>query len=235
MDAAVPSGDSAPFMPGGTCASVVSKIGSAPSPPRALPIPTELRKAIAAGPLSETTRTIAAIDKEPGQRASTFTSASALSRVLTLHETTRTAGTQYRAPWKLPGNKRFATGTSDRVIKIWSLASGELRPSLTGYISTVRGLAVSSRYPYVFLCSEDKIGQVLGPRGEQGHPALPRSPLGRARAQPAPDAGHPRYVGPRCVGARVAQTQVLSGHIGATVAGVRCRDLDPQAPRARGA
>jgi pleiotropic regulator 1 len=56
-----------------------------------------------------------------------------------------------------PGNKWFATGAGDRVIKIWDLASGELKLSLTGHISTVRGLAVSSRHPYLFSCGEDKV------------------------------------------------------------------------------
>jgi hypothetical protein len=46
-----------------------------------------------------------------------------------------------------PGNKWFATGAGDRVIKIWNLALGELPLSLTGHISTVRGLAVSPRHP----------------------------------------------------------------------------------------
>ena len=54
-----------------------------------------------------------------------------------------------------PGNKWFATGAGDRVVKIWDLASGELKLSLTGHISTVRGLAVSPRHPYLFSCGED--------------------------------------------------------------------------------
>ena len=91
-----------------------------------------------------------------------------------------------------PGNKWFATGAGDRVIKvrffgillaflfllesafleslvvgcrlmdyllqIWDLASGELKLSLTGHISTVRGLAVSVRHPYLFSAGEDKVG-----------------------------------------------------------------------------
>jgi pleiotropic regulator 1 len=56
-----------------------------------------------------------------------------------------------------PGNKWFATGAGDRVVKIWDLASGELKLSLTGHISTVRGLAVSPRHPYLFSCGEDKV------------------------------------------------------------------------------
>jgi WD40 repeat protein len=83
------------------------------------------------------------------------------------------------------GNKWFATGAGDRGIKIWDLASGELKLSLTGHISTVRGLGVSSRHPYLLSCGEDKVslfdrlpgfqkltsavdGQVLRPGGQQG-------------------------------------------------------------------
>ena len=113
---------------------------------------------------------IATIDEA---QPSTFTSSAKLSQALTLHKTTRTIKPTYHAPWKLvrvisghlgwvrsvavePGNQWFATGAGDRVIKIWDLASGELKLSLTGHISTVRGLAVSSRHPYLFSCSEDK-------------------------------------------------------------------------------
>ena len=42
-------------------------------------------------------------------------------------------------------------------VQIWDLASGELKLSLTGHISTVRGLAVSDRHPYLFSCAEDKV------------------------------------------------------------------------------
>ena len=58
-----------------------------------------------------------------------------------------------------PGNEWFATGAADRVIKIWDLASGKLKVSLTGHVSVVRGLAVSARQPYLFSCGEDR--QVL--------------------------------------------------------------------------
>ncbi len=42
-------------------------------------------------------------------------------------------------------------------LQIWDLASGELKLSLTGHISPVRGLAVSDRHPYLFSCGEDKV------------------------------------------------------------------------------
>jgi len=40
--------------------------------------------------------------------------------------------------------------------QIWELGSCKLKLSLTGHISAVRGLAVSSRQPYLFSCGEDK-------------------------------------------------------------------------------
>ncbi len=38
-----------------------------------------------------------------------------------------------------PGNEWFATGSADRTIKIWDLASGQLKLTLTGHIEQVRG------------------------------------------------------------------------------------------------
>lgn len=110
----------------------------------------------------------------PKEVQSTFSSRSGLSSALALHKQTRTIKPQFHPQWKLvrvisghlgwvrslavePGNKWFASGAGDRVVKIWDLASGELRLSLTGHISTVRGLAVSGRHPYLFSCGEDKV------------------------------------------------------------------------------
>jgi pleiotropic regulator 1 len=47
------------------------------------------------------------------------------------------------------------------LLQIWDLASGELKLSLTGHISTVRGLAVSPRHPYLFSAGEDKVSYCL--------------------------------------------------------------------------
>jgi hypothetical protein len=48
-----------------------------------------------------------------------------------------------------PQNQWFCTGSADRTIKIWDMASGGLKLTLTGHISALRGLAVSDRHPYV--------------------------------------------------------------------------------------
>lgn len=99
---------------------------------------------------------------------------SLLSQSLIKRKEARSVKPDYHPQWKLhrvlsghlgwvrcvavdPGNDWFATGAGDRVIKIWNLATGELRLSLTGHISTVRGLAVSNRHPYLFSCGEDKV------------------------------------------------------------------------------
>jgi pleiotropic regulator 1 len=110
----------------------------------------------------------------PKEIQSTFTSRTTLSSALALHKQTRTIKPQFHPQWKLtrvisghlgwvrslavePGNKWFVSGAGDRVVKVWDLASGELKLSLTGHISTVRGLAVSGRHPYLFSCGEDKV------------------------------------------------------------------------------
>lgn len=53
-------------------------------------------------------------------------------------------------------NKWFATGSLDATIKIWDLASSELKATLTGHIMGVRALVISPRHPYLFSGSEDK-------------------------------------------------------------------------------
>ena len=81
---------------------------------------------------------------------------------------------KWHAPWKLMrvitgahngwvrcisvdvSNEWFVTGSNDRTIKIFDLASGELKLTLPGHTSTVRDLTVSDRSPYLFSVSEDK-------------------------------------------------------------------------------
>lgn len=41
-------------------------------------------------------------------------------------------------------------------MQIWDLATGTLKLSLTGHISTVRAVCVSARHPYLFSVGEDK-------------------------------------------------------------------------------
>lgn len=43
-----------------------------------------------------------------------------------------------------------------RLPQLWELASGRLKLTLTGHISTVRALTVSPRQPYLFSAGEDK-------------------------------------------------------------------------------
>lgn len=45
-----------------------------------------------------------------------------------------------------PGNEWFATGSADRTIKIWDLASGQLKLTLTGHIEQVRTALESPGY-----------------------------------------------------------------------------------------
>ena len=80
---------------------------------------------------------------------------------------------EWHPPWKLyrvisghtgwvrcidvdPTNNWFVTGSNDRVIKFWDLATGKLKLSLTGHINTVRSVIISPRHPYLFSCGEDK-------------------------------------------------------------------------------
>jgi len=118
------------------------------------------------------------------------------------------------------------------VVKIWNLASGELKLSLTGHISTVRGLAVSPRHPYLFSCGEDKMvkcwdlesNKVI--RHYHGH----LSGVYAMSLHPTLDI---LVTSGRDASARVwdmrtkAQIHVLSGHTG-TVADVQCQESDPQ-------
>ena len=55
-----------------------------------------------------------------------------------------------------PSNNFFVTGSNDRVVKFWDLASGKLKLSYTGHINTIRKVILSKRNPYLFTCGEDK-------------------------------------------------------------------------------
>jgi len=53
-------------------------------------------------------------------------------------------------------NEMFVTGSADRTIKIWDLASGDLKLTLTGHTDHVRGVKLSPRHPYLFSCGLDQ-------------------------------------------------------------------------------
>ncbi|EOA30454.1 hypothetical protein CARUB_v10013579mg [Capsella rubella] len=55
-----------------------------------------------------------------------------------------------------PSNEWFCTGSADRTIKIWDVATGVLKLTLTGHIGQVRGLAVSNRHTYMISAGDDK-------------------------------------------------------------------------------
>ncbi|KAJ0091795.1 hypothetical protein Patl1_25042 [Pistacia atlantica] len=55
-----------------------------------------------------------------------------------------------------PSNDWFCTGSADRTIKIWDVAKGTLKLTLTGHIEQVRGLAVSNKHTYMFSAGDDK-------------------------------------------------------------------------------
>ncbi|MCL7023981.1 hypothetical protein MKW94_019235 [Papaver nudicaule] len=80
---------------------------------------------------------------------------------------------EWHAPWRLyrvisgnlgwvrsiafdPSNSWFGTGSADRTIKIWDVASGRLKHTLAGHIGQVRGLAVSTQHTYMFSAGDDK-------------------------------------------------------------------------------
>jgi WD40 repeat protein len=80
---------------------------------------------------------------------------------------------QWHAPWKLskviaghtgwvrciavdPSNEFFVTGSSDKTIKFWDLATGKLKITLTGHINSIRALSISKRHCYLFSCGDDK-------------------------------------------------------------------------------
>lgn len=156
---------------------------------------------------------------------------------------------QWHAPWKLyrvisghlgwvrcidvdPSNEWFVTGAGDRIIKIWDLASGQLKLSLTGHVSAVRGVAVSSRHPYLFSCGEDKkvlcwdleANKVI--RHYHGHLQSCTSISLHPTLDLLVSAGRDSVA--RLWDMRTkAQIHCLEGHTN-TVAAVKCQEVEPQ-------
>lgn len=82
---------------------------------------------------------------------------------------------QWHAPWKLirvinghlgwvrciamdpVDNEWFVTGSNDTTLKVWDLASGKLKVTLSGHVMSIRDVVVSERHPYMFSASEDKL------------------------------------------------------------------------------
>jgi pleiotropic regulator 1 len=99
---------------------------------------------------------------------------SSSSLILALQKKSKAPKMQWRRPWKLhrviqghtgwvravdvdPSNDWFATGATDRLIKIWDLASGTLRLTLTGHTHSVRAIRVHPRFKYLFSAGEDNM------------------------------------------------------------------------------
>ena len=96
------------------------------------------------------------------------------SVLMALHKKQAVRFEQWHAPWKLhrviqghqgwvrsidvdPSNEWFATGSNDRMIKIWDLATGVLRLSLTGHTHHVRAVRVHPTFKYLFSAGEDNM------------------------------------------------------------------------------
>jgi pleiotropic regulator 1 len=156
---------------------------------------------------------------------------------------------QWHAPWKLyrvisghlgwvrcvdvePGNEWFATGAGDRIIKIWDLASGQLKLSLTGHVSGVRGICVSNRHPYLFSCGEDKqvkcwdleTNKVI--RHYHGHLSACYSLALHPALDILVSAGRDSVARMWDMRSK-AQIHCLEGHTN-TVAAVKCQEVEPQ-------
>ncbi|XP_031122975.1 protein pleiotropic regulatory locus 1-like [Ipomoea triloba] len=131
-----------------------------------------------------------------------------------------------------PANSWFCTGSADRTIKMWDLATGTLKLTLTGHIEQIRGLAVSNSNTCLFSAGDDKqvkcwdLEQNKVIRSYHGH----LSGVYCLALHPAMDV---LFTGGRDSVCRVwdsrtkMQIHALSGHEN-TVCSVFTRKLDPQ-------
>ena len=96
------------------------------------------------------------------------------SLILALQRKQKSLNVKWHAPWKLhrviqghqgwvrtidvdPSNEWFVTGSNDRMIKIWDLATGILRLSLTGHTHNIRAVRVHPQFKYLFSAGEDNM------------------------------------------------------------------------------
>ena len=54
-----------------------------------------------------------------------------------------------------PNGKCLATASSDKIVKIWNLASGELMQTLVGHTEGVSDLEFTPNSKYIASCSDD--------------------------------------------------------------------------------
>eukprot|EP01012_Entosiphon_sulcatum_P020374 TRINITY_DN2533_c0_g1_i1.p1 TRINITY_DN2533_c0_g1~~TRINITY_DN2533_c0_g1_i1.p1 ORF type:complete len:415 (-),score=66.53 TRINITY_DN2533_c0_g1_i1:29-1273(-) len=54
-------------------------------------------------------------------------------------------------------NEFFVSGSDDKMLKIWNLATGKLMLTLPGHTGAITGVAISSRSPYLFTSGDDKM------------------------------------------------------------------------------
>lgn len=131
-----------------------------------------------------------------------------------------------------PTNSWFVTGSTDKVIKFWDLASGSLKISLTGHINTVRGVVVSTLSPYLYSCGEDRmikcwdLEQNKVTRSYHGHLSGVYSIAAHPRQNIIASGGRDCCV--RIWDVRTkAEVGTLEGHSN-TVSSVICSEYEPQ-------
>ena len=118
----------------------------------------------------------------PHSKAPTFTAGpskelslmSSSTVLMALQKKAKAPKAHWRAPWKLhrviqghtgwvrsvdvdASNEWFVTAGNDRMIKVWDLASGVLRVTLTGHTHNIRAVRVHPQLKYLFSAGEDNM------------------------------------------------------------------------------